>query len=96
MRMAEKSLDANIEVDRRDSLATARAVSVGLWITGGATVLSLTVALSLALAGVPYWWTVLVLPIFTTIPRIIRAAKGVEEDDPPAAETGQQGSAGPE
>lgn len=86
MTMAEDESAARIENQRRESKTAAMAVTAGVYIVGLATLLSLVVAVVLALKGVPYWWAVIALPVITAIPRIIRAAKGLPDDDEDTSE----------
>ncbi len=86
MKMAEEQSAAMIENERRESKTAAMAVTAGVWIVGLATLLSLVVAVVLALHHVPYWWAVLALPVITAIPRIIRAAKGLSDDSDDTSE----------
>ncbi len=80
MRMTEITLQSRIDNNRRESKAAAFAVTAGVFMVGAATVLGLVAAVILAVLGIPYWWAPLTLPIFTVIPRIIRAAKNEPDD----------------
>lgn len=88
MRMAELSLQSQVVNDDRDSRAMAFIVRLGAASVPIITIVSVAVAIWLALAGVANWWAILALPGLTVIPRIVRESrrKSWEGDDAPADE----------